>query len=174
MDDGTSSLSHTKWECKYHMVWIPKYRKKRLLEELRKEWAPVLRELVQHKGGEILEWRMLLDHGHMLITIPPKYAVSQMVGCTKSKSAIHTVRAYLICERNLTRPHIWASGYCVSTVGIDEDALRRHSKQQEDEDRRYDQMNMPPRHCLPNPNVLYQIAAAAKPRHQCSSILLLS
>ncbi len=105
--DDTSNLSHTKWECKYHVVWIPKYRKKRLFEELRGELGPVLRELAQHK-----------------------------------ESAIHIARAYLGRERNFTGQHFWARGYYVSTVEIDETALRQHIKQQEDEDRRYGQMNM--------------------------------
>jgi putative transposase len=78
--DDTNSLYQSKWECKYHVVWIPKYRKKKLFEELRKELWPVLRELAKHKESEILEGRMLLDHVHMLIAIPPKYSVSQVVG----------------------------------------------------------------------------------------------
>ncbi len=78
--DNTNSLSHTKWECKDYVVWIPKYRKKKLFEELRRDLGPVLRELAQRKESEILEGRMLLDHVHMLIAIPPKYAVSPVVG----------------------------------------------------------------------------------------------
>ena len=140
--DDTNSLSHTKWECKYHIVWIPKYRKKKLFEELRKELGPVLRELAQHKESEILEGRMLPDHVHMLIAIPPKYAVSQMVGYMKGKSAIHIARSYLGRERNFTGQHFWARGYYVSTVGLDEVALRQYIQKQTDEDRRYDQLNL--------------------------------
>ena len=140
--DDTNSLSHTKWESKYHVVWIPKYRKKKLFEELRKELGPVLRELAQHKESEILEGRMLLDHVHMLIAIPPKYAVSQVVGYMKGKSAIHIARAYLGRERNFTGQHFWARGYYVSTVGLDEVVLRQYIQKQTDEDRRYDQLNM--------------------------------
>jgi putative transposase len=105
---------------KYHVVWIPKYRRKKLFEELRKELGPVLRELAQHKESEILEGRMLLDPVHMLIAIPPKYAVSQVVGYMKGKSAIHIARAYLGRERNFAGQHFWAGGYYVSTVGLDE------------------------------------------------------
>ena len=88
------SLAHTKWECKYHVVWIPKYRKKKLFGEIRKELGPVLRELAQHKECEILEGKMMIDHIHMLIAIPPTYAVSQVIGYLKGKSAIHIARNY--------------------------------------------------------------------------------
>lgn len=83
------SLAHTKWECKYHVVWIPKYRRKKLFGELRKELGPVLRGLAQQKGSEIIEGKLLVDHVHMLIAIPPKYAVSQVIGYVKGKSAIY-------------------------------------------------------------------------------------
>ena len=135
------SLSHTKWECKYHVVWIPKYRKKKLFEELRKELGPVLRELARHKECEILEGRLLVDHMHMLIAIPPKHAVSQIVGYLKGKSAIHIARA-MGRERNFTGQHFWARGYYVSTVGLDETALRQYIQRQEDEDRKADQLRL--------------------------------
>jgi putative transposase len=140
--DDTNSLAHTKWECKYPVVWIPKYRKKKLFEELRKELGPVLRELAKHKECEILEGWMLLDHVHMLIAIPPKYAVSQVVGYMKGKSAIHIARTYLGRERNFTGQHFWARGYYVSTVGLDEVVLRQYIQKQTDEDRRFDQLRM--------------------------------
>ena len=140
--DDTNSLTHTKWECKYHVVWIPKYRKKKLFEELRAELGPVLRELARHKESEILEGRMLLDHVHLLIAIPPKYAVAQVVGYMKGKSALHIARTYLGKERNFTGQHFWARGYYVSTVGLDEAALRQYIQKQTEEDRRYDQLNM--------------------------------
>jgi putative transposase len=124
------------------VVWISKYRKKKLFEELRKELGPVLRELAKHKESEILEGRMLLEHVHMLTAIPPKYAVSQVVGYMKGKSAIHIAQAYLGRERNFTGQHFWARGYYVSTVGLDEAALRQDIKKQEDEDRGYDQRNL--------------------------------
>jgi putative transposase len=136
------SLAHTKWECKYHVVWIPKYRKKKLFGELRKELGPVLRELARHKESEILEGRFLIDHVHMLIAIPPKYAVSQVVGYIKGKSAIHIARSYGGRQRNFTGEHFWARGYFVSTVGIDEDVIRQYIRQQEDEDRRIDQLRL--------------------------------
>ena len=136
------SLSHTKWDCKYHIVWIPKYRKKRLFVELRQELGPVLRELASHKESEILEGRLLADHVHMLISIPPKYAVSQVVGYIKGKSANHIARNYLGRRRNFTGQHFWARGYFVSTVGIDETVIREYIRHQEDEERRVDQMRL--------------------------------
>jgi putative transposase len=136
------SLAHTKWECKYHVVWIPKYRKKKLFGELRKELGSVLRELARHKESEILEGRFMLDHVHMLIAIPPKYAVAQVVGYIKGKSAIHIARNYGGRQKNFTGEHFWARGYFVSTVGIDEDVIRQYIRQQEDEDRRIDQLRL--------------------------------
>ena len=136
------SLAHTKWECKYHVVWIPKYRKKKLFEGLRKELGPVLRELARHKESEILEGRFLLDHVHMLIAIPPKYAVSQVIGYMKGKSAIYIARSYMGQRKNFTGQHFWARGYYVSTVGLDEEMVRSYIKKQEQEDQRLEQMNM--------------------------------
>jgi putative transposase len=136
------SLSHTKWECKYHIVWIPKYRKKKLFWELRCELGSVLRELASHKECEILEGKIRVDHVHILISIPPKFAVSQVVGYIKGKSAIHIARNYVGKRRNLTGQHFWARGYYVSTVGIDEDVIRKYIRRQEDEDRRVDQLSL--------------------------------
>ena len=113
-------------------VWIPKYRKKTLFLELRRELGPVLRELASHKESEIMEGRLLQGHVHILISIPPKYAVSQVVGYIKGKSAIYIARNYLGKRRNFIGQHFWARGYYVSTVGIDE----------EDEDRRVDQLSL--------------------------------
>ena len=136
------SLAHTKWECKYHVVWVPKYRRKKLFGEIRRELGPVLRELATHKGSEILEGKMRADHVHMLISIPPKYAVSHVIGYLKGKSAIHIARTFGGRQKNFTGEHFWARGYYVSTVGIDEAALRRYIQQQEDEDRRLDQLHL--------------------------------
>jgi putative transposase len=141
MKDG-QSLAHTRWECKYHVVWIPKYRRKKLFGEIRRELGVVLRNLAQHKESEILEGRMLLDHVHMLIAIPPKYAVSQVVGYLKGKSAIHIARTFGGRQKNFSGEHFWARGYYVSTVGIDEEVIRRYIQQQEEEDRRFDQLRL--------------------------------
>ena len=136
------SLAHTRWECKYHVVWIPKYRRKRLFVAVRKELGPVLRELARQKQCEILEGTMMVDHVHMLIAIPPKYAVAQVVGYLKGKSAIHIARTFGGRQKNFTGEHFWARGYYVSTVGIDEAVIRHYIQQQEQEDRRLDQLRL--------------------------------
>ena len=138
----SQSLAHTKWECKYHVVWIPKYRRKKLFGELRKELGPVLRELAKQKGSEIIEGKLLLDHVHILIAIPPKYAVSQVIGYIKGKSAIHIARNYVGRRKNFTGEHFWARGYYVSTVGLDEGMVRQYIQQQEAEDQRIDQLRL--------------------------------
>ena len=137
-----NSLAHTKWACKYHLVWIPKYRKKKLFGDLRRELGPVLRELAQHRESEIQEGHMMSDHVHILISIPPKYAVSQVVGYIKGKSAIHIARTYMGRQRNFTGEHFWARGYYVSTVGLDEEVVRQYIQNQEAEDRRLEQLGM--------------------------------
>jgi putative transposase len=138
----TRSISHTKWNCKYHIVWIPKYRKKRLFGELRKALGPVLHELAAHRESEIIEGRLCVDHVHMLITIPPKYAVAQVVGYIKGKSAIWIARNYAGRKRNFTGQHFWARGYYVSTVGIEEQVMLDYIRRQEQEDRRMDQLQL--------------------------------
>ena len=127
------SLAHTKWVCKYHLVWIPKYRKQKLFGDLRRELGPVLRELAHHRESEIEEGHMMSDHVHILISIPPKYAVSQVVGYLKGKSAIHIARTYMGRQRNFTGEHFWARGYYVSTVGLDEEVVRQYIQRQEAE-----------------------------------------
>ena len=135
------SLSHTKWESKYHIVWIPKYRKKALFKELRQELGPVLRELARQRESKIEEGQLMVDHVHILISIPPKHAVSQVVGYLKGKSAIWVARHYGR-KRNFSGQHFWARGYYVSTVGRDEAAIREYIRQQEAEDRRQDQLGL--------------------------------
>jgi len=136
------SLSHTKWECKYHLTWIPKYRKKEIYGDLRNHLGEVLRELAHRAGCEILEGHLLPDHSHMLISIPPKYPVSNVVGYIKGKSAIHLARTYFGRKKNFTGQHFWAKGYHVSTVGRDEEVIRKYIREQESEDRRLDQLNL--------------------------------
>jgi len=141
MDDA-ESLSHARWECKYHVVFIPKYRRKALYVELRRHLGEVFRSLAERKESRIEEGRLLPDHVHMLISIPPKYAVSQVIGFIKGKSAIHLARVYGERKRNFTGQHFWARGYFVSTVGRDENLVREYIKKQEEEDRRLDQMKL--------------------------------
>jgi putative transposase len=132
--DKTGSLNHTKWECKYHIVFIPKGRRKVLYGQLRKQLTKVFHELAQHKESRIEEGHMMLDHVHMLISIPPKYSVSQVVGYIKGKSAIHLARVYSERKRNFAGQSLWARGYFVSSVGRDEEVIRNYIRHQEQED----------------------------------------
>ena len=140
--NSSQSLAHSVWECKYHVVWIPKYRRNKLFGEIRRELGPVLRDLAKRKESEILEGKLMVDHIHMLIAIPPKYAVAQVIGYIKGKSAIHIARTYGGRQKNFTGEHFWARGYYVSTVGLDEAVIRRYIQQQEDDDRRSDQLRL--------------------------------
>jgi len=141
MNDA-SSLNHTRWECKYHIIWIPKYRKKALFGQLRQYLGQVLRDLARSRESEVIEGHLSLDHVHVLISIPPKYSVAQVVGYIKGKSAIHIARNYMGQQRNFTGHQFWARGYFVSTVGRDEKTVREYIKTQEKEDRRLDQLNL--------------------------------
>lgn len=135
------SLSHTKWDCKYHVVYIPKRRKKLLFGRLRRELGGVFRELAEQKGCQIVEGHLMPDHVHMCISIPPKYSVSSVVGYLKGKSAIAIARRFGR-ERNFTGEVFWARGYFVSTVGLDEAMVRAYIRNQEREDERHDQMKL--------------------------------
>ena len=140
--DDEQSLRHTRWECKYHVVWIPKYRRKTLYGQLRKYLGEVMRKLAIQRESIIIEGHLMTDHIHMLISIPPKYSVSQVIGYMKEKSAIHIARAYVGRRKNFTGQQFWARGYYVSTVGLDEEVVRSYIKKQEQEDQRLEQMNM--------------------------------
>jgi len=140
--DDIESLAHAKWECKYHVVWIPKYRRKALYGELRKHLGPVLRELARQRESVVEEGHLNLDHVHMLLSTPPKYAVAQVLWFIKGKSAIHIARTYLGRRQNFTGQHFWARGYYVSTVGRDEATIREYIKKQEAEDQRLDQLEI--------------------------------
>jgi len=137
-----NSLNHTRWECKYHIVFIPKYRKKVLFGQIRKEMGEVFHRLARQKESFIEEGHLMPDHVHMMISIPPKYAVSQVVGFIKGKSAIHIARMYAGRKQNYVGQHFWARGYFASTVGRDEQVIRNYIRHQEEEDRRVDQMKL--------------------------------
>ena len=141
MDEATN-LSHTKWECKYHVVFIPKCRRKVLYGELRRYLGEVFRSLAVQKESRIEEGHLMPDHVHMMISIPPNYAVSQVVGFIKGKSAIHLATVYGERKRNFVGQHFWARGYFVSTVGGDEAVIRAYLRNQEREDQRLEQMNL--------------------------------
>jgi len=135
------SLHHTKWECKYHLVWIPKSRKKVLYGQLRKELGQILRGLAMRKESEVMEGTLKADHVHMVISIPPKYSVSQVVGYVKGKSAIWVARV-TGSKRNFVGQSFWARGYCVSTVGLDEETIRTYVRTQEEADKKLDQLKI--------------------------------
>ena len=140
--DKTESLGHSKWECKYHVVFIPKCRRRTLYEQLRRDLGEVFRTLAEHKESRIEEGHLMRDHVHMLIAIPPKYAVSQVIGYLKGKSAIHIARTYAERRRNFVGQHFWARGYFVSTVGRDEAQIRDYIRRQEQEDKRIEQLRL--------------------------------
>lgn len=135
------SLCHTKWDCKYHVVFIPKYRKKKLYGKIRKHLGDFFHELAKHKESEIVEGHICIDHVHMCISIPPKYAVSNVMGYIKGKSAISIARTFLGLKRNFTGQSFWARGYLASTVGLDEDSIRSYIRNQEKIDLEKDQLS---------------------------------
>ncbi len=125
------SLTHSKWDCKYHIVFIPKCRKKVLYGRVRRFLGPVFHELAAQRGSTILEGHMVQDHVHMLIKIPPKYSVAEIVGYIKGKSAIAVARQFGGRQRNFNGERLWARGYAVSTVGFEEAQVKTYIKQQE-------------------------------------------
>ena len=140
--DKFESLSHTAWDCKYRVVFIPKCRRRTLYAQLRQHLGEVFRKLASQKESRVEEGHLMADHVHMMLAIPPKYAVSQVVGFIKGKSAIHLARVYGERKRNFVGQHFWARGYFVSTVGRDEMVIREYIKNQEKEDERLDQLGL--------------------------------
>ena len=134
------SLSHTRWDCKYHVVFIPKRRRKAIYGALRKNLGEIFRELALQRECKIVEGHLMRDHVHMCLSIPPKLSVSNVVGYIKGKSAISIARNYGGRQKNFTGEVFWARGYFVSTVGLDEEMVRAYIRNQELEDERYDQM----------------------------------
>lgn len=137
-----NSLNHTRWECKYHIVFIPKSRRKTIYGQIRKELGEILHNQARQKESLIEEGHLMPDHVHMMIFIPPKYTVSQVVGYIKGKSAIHIARRYFGRQRNYIGQSFWARGYFASTVGRDEQVIREYIRHQEKEDRRVDQLKL--------------------------------
>jgi putative transposase len=140
--DEYASLSHTKWECKYDVVFIPKCRRKTLYGKLRSDLGELFHQLAKQKESRIEEGHLLIDHVHMMIAIPPKYAVSQVIGYVKGTSAIHVARVYGERKRNFMGQHFWARGFFVSTVGRDAATISAYIKSQEQEDQRLEQMKL--------------------------------
>ena len=136
------SQAHVKHYCRYHIVFVPKYRKKAFYGSLRREIGKIFRELCRQASIELVEGYAMKDHIHMLLMIPPKFSVAQTVGFLKGKSAIRIFREYQQVSRNFTCRHFWARGYCVSTVGLDEQMIREYIRNQEQEEKRQDQMKL--------------------------------
>ena len=137
-----NSLNHTRWECKYHIVFIPKYRKKVIFGQIRRELGDIFHSLARQKESLIEEGHLMSDHVHLMISIPPKYAVAHVIGFIKGKSAIHIARRFSGKQRNYAGQSFWARGYFASTVGRDEQVIRAYIRHQEAEDRRIDQLKL--------------------------------
>ena len=134
MNEAYQSLSHSRWDCKYHVVFVPKRRRKALFGSIRKKLGGVFHELARQKECRIVQGHLLPDHVHMCIEIPPKYAVASIVGFLKGKSAIAIAREFTGKERNFTGEHFWARGYAVSTVGFNLEQVKAYIRAQEADD----------------------------------------
>ena len=127
------SQSHVRWDCKYHVVFVPKCRRKALYGNLRRQVGRIIRGLCRRKGVELVEGHAHPGHVHLCLSIPPKYSVAHTVGFIKGKSAVR-VHRQLLRERRPVGLHFWAAGYCVSTVGLDEEAVRQYIREQDEMD----------------------------------------
>ena len=133
------SQAHVKWECKYHVVIVPKYRKKVMYGKLRHQIGEVFRQLCRQKGVELLQGHAMADHVHMLLSVPPRYSIAMTIGYLKGKSAIRIHRDYSKVRGTLFGRSFWSRGYCVSTVGFDEESVRRYIEEQEEHEKRQEQ-----------------------------------
>ena len=138
----TSSLAHTKWECKYHIVFAPKYRRKIIFGKIRQDIGQMLRKLCDYKGIEIIEAESGVDHIHMLLSIPPKYSVAQIMGYLKGKSSLMIFEKYANLKYKYGNRHFWCRGYYVSTVGANKKAIQEYIRNQLQEDYADDQMSI--------------------------------
>jgi putative transposase len=137
-----SSQSHVRWYCRYHIVFTPKYRNRAIFGTLRKEIGGTLRKLCKQQKIELIEGHAMRDHVHLMVSIPSKFRVANTVGFLKGKSAIRIHREYLSRKKNFTGFHFWARGYCVSTVGLDEQVIRDYIRHQEEEEKRSEQLSL--------------------------------
>ncbi|MCK5370878.1 MAG: IS200/IS605 family transposase [Cyclobacteriaceae bacterium] len=135
-------LAHAVWECKYHIVWCPKYRYRILKGEVAKSVRDIIRQLCEWKKVEILEGSVQIDHIHLVTSIPPKYSVAEVVGFLKGKSAIKIFDKYIGLKKRYWGRHFWAKGYCVSTVGLNEEKIRKYVRWQLKRDQSIDQLKI--------------------------------
>lgn len=138
----TESLAHTKWNCKYHIVFAPKYRRQVIYGKIKADKGIMLRKLCEYKGIEIIEAKARKDHIHMLVSIPPKYSVSQKMGCLKGKSSLMILEKYANMKYKYGNRHIWCRGYYMDTVGRNKKAIAEYIRRQLQEDISYDQMSL--------------------------------
>ena len=136
------SQSHVQWYCRYHVVWVPKYRKRAIFGQVRRGIGKIVRELCQRKKIELVEGHALPDHVHVLLSIPPRYSIANTIGYLKGKSAIRIHREYLARPRNFSGYHFWARGYCVSTVGLDEQIIKKYIQDQQEEEQRQERLRL--------------------------------
>ena len=141
-NDDESSLSHTKWNCQYHIVFIPKYRRKAIYAKLRSDIGKYLRRLCEYKGVEIVETNACPDHIHMLVKIPPKISISSFMGYLKGKSSLMIFEEHANLKYNYGNRHFWAQGYYVSTVGLNEATIRKYIEEQEKHDIALDKLSV--------------------------------
>lgn len=142
MANKSDSLAHTKWMCKYHIVFSPKYRRKVIYNQIRKDVGEILRTLSQYKGVEIHEGHLMPDHVHLLMSIPPKYSVSSVMGYLKGKSALMIFERHANLKYKYGNRHFWSEGYYVSTVGLNEETIRKYIAEQEQRDQAVDRLSV--------------------------------
>ena len=142
MANKTDSLAHTKWMCKYHIVFAPKYRRKIIYNQIRKDIGEIMHELCKYKGVEIIEGHMMPAHIHMLLSIPPKYSVSSVMGYLKGKSALMIFERHANLKYKYGNRHFWCEGYYVSTVGLNEETIKKYIAEQEQRDQAVDRLSV--------------------------------
>ena len=142
MANKTDSLAHTKWMCKYHIVFTPKYRRKIIYNQIRKDIGEIMHELCKYKGVEIIEGHMMPDHVHMLLSIPPKYSVSSVMGYLKGKSSLMIFERHANLKYKYGNRHFWCEGYYVSTVGLNEETIKKYIAEQEQRDQAVDRLSV--------------------------------
>ena len=142
MANKSDSLAHTKWMCKYHIVFTPKYRRKVIYNQIRRDVGEILRTLCQYKGVEIHEGHLMPDHVHLLVSIPPKHSVSSVMGYLKGKSALMIFERHANLKYKYGNRHFWCEGYYVSTVGLNEETIKKYIAKQEQRDQAVDRLSV--------------------------------
>ena len=137
-----NKLAHAVWQCKYHVVWCPKYRFKILKGEIGKSVRDIIKQLTEWRGIDIIEGNVQEDHIHLVLSIPPKYSISETVGFLKGKSAIKIFDMHTELKRRYWGRHFWAKGYCVSTIGLDEEQIREYVRLQMHNDQKIEQLKL--------------------------------